>query len=111
MTTTAETTGTAVEEMTFAEAIRAALTEAMQADERVFVLGEDIGVYGGAFGVTSGMLDTFGPERIRDTPSPRRRSSGPPWAPPCAACAPSPSCSSRTSPPTPWTSWSTRRPR
>ena len=61
-------TGTDVETMTFAEAIRAALTEAMEADERVFVLGEDIGVYGGAFGVTTGMLDRFGAERIRDTP-------------------------------------------
>jgi len=66
MTTTTEATGT--EEMTFAEAVRAALTEAMEADERVFVLGEDIGIYGGAFGVTSGMLDKFGAERIRDTP-------------------------------------------
>ena len=62
------TTETQVETMTFAEAIRSALTEAMEADERVFVLGEDIGVYGGAFGVTTGMLDRFGPERIRDTP-------------------------------------------
>jgi pyruvate dehydrogenase E1 component beta subunit len=61
-------TATAVETMTFAEAIRAALSEEMEADERVFVLGEDIGVYGGAFGVTSGMLDRFGAERIRDTP-------------------------------------------
>ena len=61
-------TGTQVETMTFAEAIRAALTEAMEADERVFVLGEDIGVYGGAFGVTTGMLDRFGADRIRDTP-------------------------------------------
>jgi pyruvate/2-oxoglutarate/acetoin dehydrogenase E1 component len=62
------TTDTGVETMTFAEAVRAALTEEMEADERVFVLGEDIGVYGGAFGVTTGMLDQFGAERIRDTP-------------------------------------------
>ncbi len=62
------TTDTPVETMTFAEAVRAALSEAMEADERVFVLGEDIGVYGGAFGVTTGMLDRFGAERIRDTP-------------------------------------------
>jgi pyruvate/2-oxoglutarate/acetoin dehydrogenase E1 component len=61
-------TETRTETMTFAEAIRAALTEEMEADERVFVLGEDIGVYGGAFGVTTGMLDRFGAERIRDTP-------------------------------------------
>jgi pyruvate/2-oxoglutarate/acetoin dehydrogenase E1 component len=62
------TTETELETMTYAEAIRAALTEEMEADERVFVLGEDIGVYGGAFGVTTGMLDRFGAERIRDTP-------------------------------------------
>jgi pyruvate dehydrogenase E1 component beta subunit len=54
--------------MTFAEAIRAALSQEMEADERVFVLGEDIGIYGGAFGVTTGMLARFGAERIRDTP-------------------------------------------
>jgi pyruvate/2-oxoglutarate/acetoin dehydrogenase E1 component len=55
-------------EMTFAQAVRAALREEMLADERVFILGEDIGVYGGAFGVTDGMLAEFGEERIRDTP-------------------------------------------
>ncbi len=41
---------------------------AMRQDERVFLLGEDIGVYGGAFGVTDGLLEEFGPERVRDTP-------------------------------------------
>ncbi len=55
-------------EMTFAQAVRAALREEMLADERVFILGEDIGVYGGAFGVTDGLLAEFGEERIRDTP-------------------------------------------
>ena len=55
-------------EMTFAQAVRSALREEMQRDQRVFLLGEDIGVYGGAFGVTDGMLAEFGPERIRDTP-------------------------------------------
>jgi pyruvate/2-oxoglutarate/acetoin dehydrogenase E1 component len=55
-------------EMTFAHAVRAALREEMLRDERVFLLGEDIGVYGGAFGVTDGMLAEFGAERIRDTP-------------------------------------------
>ncbi len=55
-------------EMTFAQAVRAALREEMLADERVFILGEDIGVYGGTFGVTDGMLAEFGEERIRDTP-------------------------------------------
>lgn len=55
-------------EMTYAEAIRAALREEMTRDERVFLFGEDIGRYGGAFGVTFGLLDEFGPERIRETP-------------------------------------------
>ncbi len=55
-------------ELSFAQAIRAALREEMLRDERVFLLGEDIGVYGGAFGVTEGLLAEFGPERVRDTP-------------------------------------------
>lgn len=55
-------------EMTYAEAIRAALREEMTRDERVFLFGEDIGRYGGAFGVTFDLLDEFGPERIRETP-------------------------------------------
>ena len=54
--------------LTYAEAVREALAEAMTADERVFLLGEDIGVYGGAFGVTGDLLARFGPERVRDTP-------------------------------------------
>src|SRR5512140_3376521 len=55
-------------EMTYLEAVRAALREEMKRDERVFLLGEDIGRYGGAFGVTHGMLDEFGSERVRETP-------------------------------------------
>ncbi len=55
-------------EITYAEAVREALRMAMRQDERVFLLGEDIGVYGGAFGVTDGLLEEFGPERVRDTP-------------------------------------------
>lgn len=55
-------------EMTYAEAIRAALREEMARDERVFLFGEDIGRYGGAFGVTFGLLDEYGPERVRETP-------------------------------------------
>jgi pyruvate dehydrogenase E1 component beta subunit len=54
--------------MTFGQAVRAALREEMLRDQRVFLLGEDIGVYGGAFGVTDGMLAEFGPDRVRDTP-------------------------------------------
>lgn len=55
-------------EMTYAEAIRAALREEMARDERVFLFGEDIGRYGGAFGVTFGLLDEYGSERVRETP-------------------------------------------
>ncbi len=55
-------------EISYAEAVREALRMAMQSDGRVFLLGEDIGVYGGAFGVTDGLLEEFGPERVRDTP-------------------------------------------
>ena len=55
-------------EITYAEAIREALSEEMRADPRVFLLGEDIGIYGGAFGVTKGMVQEFGEERVRDTP-------------------------------------------
>ncbi|HEX9013261.1 MAG TPA: alpha-ketoacid dehydrogenase subunit beta, partial [Anaerolineaceae bacterium] len=55
-------------EITYVEAVREALRQAMQADERVFVIGEDIGVYGGAFGATAGLIDEFGGERIIDTP-------------------------------------------
>lgn len=55
-------------QLTYAEAIREALSEEMRRDPSVFLLGEDIGIYGGAFAVTRGMYDEFGPERIRDTP-------------------------------------------
>jgi len=55
-------------ELTYAEAIRKTLREEMIRDERVFLFGEDIGRYGGAFGVTFGLLDEFGPERVRETP-------------------------------------------
>jgi len=55
-------------ELTYAQAVREALQLAMRRDEKVFMLGEDIGVYGGAFGVTDGLIEEFGPERVRDTP-------------------------------------------
>src|SRR5579875_2295723 len=54
--------------MTYGEAIRRALREEMLNDPRVFLMGEDIGIYGGAFGVTKGLLEEFGEERVRDTP-------------------------------------------
>ena len=55
-------------EMSFLEAVRLALREEMRADPGVFLMGEDIGRYGGAFGVTQGLLDEFGEERVRETP-------------------------------------------
>ncbi|WDT93763.1 alpha-ketoacid dehydrogenase subunit beta [Thermoleophilum album] len=54
--------------ITYREALREALREEMLADERVFLMGEDIGVFGGAFKVTDGLLAEFGEERVRDTP-------------------------------------------
>jgi acetoin:2,6-dichlorophenolindophenol oxidoreductase subunit beta len=62
------TIATEVRELTYAEAVRETLADLMEADERVFLMGEDIGVYGGAFGVTTGLLERFGRERVRDTP-------------------------------------------
>jgi pyruvate/2-oxoglutarate/acetoin dehydrogenase E1 component len=60
--------GVPAREMSYQEAIREALREEMLRDERVFLLGEDIGVHGGAFGVTRTLYDQFGPERVRNTP-------------------------------------------
>jgi len=55
-------------ETTYREAIREGIREALLADERVFLMGEDVGRYGGCYAVTKGLLQEFGPERIRDTP-------------------------------------------
>ncbi|MPZ13644.1 MAG: alpha-ketoacid dehydrogenase subunit beta [Chloroflexi bacterium] len=55
-------------EMAIRDALRDAIRERMLVDERVIVMGEDIGAYGGSYGVTRGLLEEFGPERIRDTP-------------------------------------------
>jgi pyruvate/2-oxoglutarate/acetoin dehydrogenase E1 component len=60
--------GIAVKELSMQEAIREALREEMQRDERVFIMGEDIAKHGGAFGVTRTLFDQFGPERVRNTP-------------------------------------------
>jgi acetoin:2,6-dichlorophenolindophenol oxidoreductase subunit beta len=54
--------------ITYSEAIREAIGQAMEADPNVFMLGEDIGIYGGAFGVSGDLYHRFGAERIRDTP-------------------------------------------
>src|ERR687892_838556 len=55
-------------EITYREAVRDAMSEAMRRDDDVFIMGEDIAEMGGSMGVTQGMLDEFGPERIRNTP-------------------------------------------
>ncbi|MBI3942623.1 MAG: alpha-ketoacid dehydrogenase subunit beta [Chloroflexi bacterium] len=55
-------------ELTYSQALREALTEEMERDPNIILLGEDIGVYGGVFKVTEGLLARFGPERVRETP-------------------------------------------
>lgn len=64
MTTTADT----MRKLTYREAVREAIREAMHRDDRVFLMGEDVGRYGGCFAVSKGLFEEFGPERIRDTP-------------------------------------------
>jgi pyruvate dehydrogenase E1 component beta subunit len=55
-------------EITFAEAIREALRHEMKLDDKVFIFGEDVGAFGGCFGVTAGLFQEFGPDRVMDTP-------------------------------------------
>jgi len=59
---------TGLTEITYREAVRAALRDALRRDPRVFLMGEDVGRYGGCYAVSHGLLAEFGPERIRDTP-------------------------------------------
>ncbi|KVG57682.1 alpha-ketoacid dehydrogenase subunit beta [Burkholderia territorii] len=54
--------------LTYREALREALRDALSRDSRVFLMGEDVGRYGGSYAVSAGLLDMFGPERVRDTP-------------------------------------------
>lgn len=54
--------------MTYRDAVREAIREAMAGDDRVFLMGEDVGRYGGCYAVSKGLLEEFGPERVRDTP-------------------------------------------
>jgi len=54
-------------EIMYREAVRDAIAEEMRRDERVFVMGEDVAIYGGAYGATQGLMDEFGEERVRDT--------------------------------------------
>lgn len=55
-------------EMTYRDAIREGLLEEMRRNDEVYLLGEDIGLYGGAYKVTRGLIDEFGPARVIDTP-------------------------------------------
>ncbi|TJX63890.1 MAG: alpha-ketoacid dehydrogenase subunit beta, partial [Mesorhizobium sp.] len=57
-----------VRELSYAQAIQEAMAIAMDMDERVFLMGEDIGVYGGAFQVTGDLVDRYGADRVLDTP-------------------------------------------
>ena len=57
-----------VAEITYREAVKQAIRDALSRDERVFLMGEDVGRYGGCYAVSKGLLDEFGPDRIRDTP-------------------------------------------
>jgi len=57
-----------VREITFAQALNEALDYEMSKDPKVVVMGEDVGVYGGIYGVTAGLYDKYGPERVIDTP-------------------------------------------
>ena len=62
------TTSTQMVQMTYRDAVRESIRDAMRKDQRVFLMGEDVGRYGGCFAVSKGLLEEFGPERIRDTP-------------------------------------------
>ena len=53
---------------TYREAVREALRAALAADERVFLMGEDVGLYGGAYACSRGLFEEFGPDRVRDAP-------------------------------------------
>lgn len=55
-------------EITYMEAVREAMCQEMRVNEDVFIMGEDVGIYGGPFGLTNGMIEEFGPERVRNTP-------------------------------------------
>jgi pyruvate dehydrogenase E1 component beta subunit len=63
-----EGTSTVLRPLTYRDAVREAIREAMHRDERVFLMGEDVGRYGGCFAVSKGLLEEFGEERVRDTP-------------------------------------------
>ena len=87
--------------MTYLQAISDAMREEMRADERELVMGEDIGVFGGAFKVTDGFIEEFGPDRVMDTPLAESGIIG------TAIGAAVEGMRSRTSSPAASTSWST----
>jgi pyruvate/2-oxoglutarate/acetoin dehydrogenase E1 component len=66
--TVAEARTAGMRTITYREAMREAIRDALTNDPRVFLMGEDVGHYGGCYAVTKGLLDEFGPERLRDTP-------------------------------------------
>jgi len=68
MSATAERLDTASEVMTYREALRLAMREELARDERVFVMGEEVGLFEGSYKVTAGLMEEFGPDRVRDTP-------------------------------------------
>ncbi|HTR74445.1 MAG TPA: alpha-ketoacid dehydrogenase subunit beta [Solirubrobacterales bacterium] len=66
--TTGGTLAAGTETMTYREALRLAMRQEMERDDRVFVMGEEVGLFDGSYKVTAGLLDEFGPDRVRDTP-------------------------------------------
>ena len=87
--------------LTYLEAIRQGIAEEMDRDPTVFCIGEDIGIYGGAFKITEGFIDRFGPERVIDSRLPSPPSSARRSAPLSPVCARWPNFSSWTSLPAP----------
>ena len=84
-------------ELSFAEAIKEAIGQEMERDPRVFVLGEDIGKIGGIFAATRGLIEKFGPERLRDTPISEAAIAACASARRSPACGRSPKCRFSTS--------------
>jgi 2-oxoisovalerate dehydrogenase E1 component len=77
------------EEITYREAVKQAIRDAMIRDERVFLMGEDVGAYGGCYAVSKGLLAEFGEDRIRDTPLSESGFTGAASARRRRACGPS----------------------
>ena len=97
----------AVRELSYAQAIQEAMAIAMEQDERVFLMGEDIGVYGGAFQVTGDLVERFGTDRVMDTPISELGGAGVAVGAALTGLRPSFPISPRS----PWSRSSTRPPR